>query len=108
MALVEFSLGAHLQGVQNERNTQMIKNTIIALVAAASLAGVAAPAYAAQSIVTDSSFDNNTIIARLHDQGVKATDVEEWGDLVRAYVVLEDGTQTMQFFSNDTLTPVSL
>lgn len=86
----------------------MSKNTIIALVTAASLAGIGAPAFAAQSLVNDSSFDNSTIIARLHDQGVKASAVEEWGDLVRAYVTLEDGTTTMQFFSNDTLTPVSL
>jgi hypothetical protein len=86
----------------------MANKTIIALVTAASLAGIAAPAFAAQSLVTDSSFDNATIIARLHDQGVKASSVEEWGDLVRAYVTLEDGTTTMQFFSNDTLTPVSL
>ena len=97
-----------MQSVQNERNTQIVKNTIIALVTAATLVGAASPAFAAQSLTSDSSFDNNTIISRLNDQGVKASAVEEWGDLVRAYVTLEDGTKTMQFFSNDTLTPVSL
>lgn len=90
----------------------MIKNTVIALVAAASLAGIAAPAFAdtgvPQSIVAESAFDNATVIARLKDKGVTASAVEEWGDMVRAYVTLEDGAKTMRFFTNDTLTPVSL
>lgn len=89
----------------------MIKNTIIALVAAASLAGVAAPAFAStEASITDNTpaFDADFVLVRLHDQGVKATNVEEWGDLVRAYVTQDDGTQVMKFFTTDTLTPVSL
>lgn len=90
----------------------MIKNTVVALIAAASLVGVAAPAFAdtgSPSIVSDYAFEDNALIARLKDKGVSATSVEQWGaDLVRAYVTLDDGTHAMQFFTNDTLTPVSL
>lgn len=89
----------------------MIKNTVVALVTAATLVGVAAPAFAdtTPSIVADYAFEDNALIARLKDKGVSATSVEQWGsDMLRAYVTLEDGTRTMQFFTNDTLTPVSL
>lgn len=78
----------------------MIKNTVIALVAAATLAGAAAPAFA-------EGFDSDLAVARLQDQGVNASDAEEWGDLVRAYVTNADGQTVMQFFTADTLTPVA-
>ena len=71
----------------------MIKKTIIALVAAASLAGVAAPAMA-DAFGDGSSemreFTADSILIRLQNQGVNATSVEEWGDLVRAFVTLDD------------------
>jgi hypothetical protein len=92
----------------------MIKNTIVALVAAASLGGLAVPAMAATSISTSApssesnAFDADFQLVRLHDKGINATSVETWGPLVRAFVTLEDGTQAMQFFTPDTLTPVSL
>ncbi len=91
----------------------MIKNSVIALVTAASLAGVAVPAFADSEIFGDGSpgtyeFVANSIVNRLQAQGVNATSVEEWGGLVRAYVELEDGRQTMQFFTPGLLEPVSL
>jgi hypothetical protein len=52
-------------------------------------------------------FTADSILVRLQQQGVNATGVEEWGDLVRAYVTLDDGRQVMQFFTAGSLQPVS-
>lgn len=89
----------------------MIKNTVIALVAAASIFGAAAPAMAGAFGDGDADsrqFVSEIILAGLHDKGVNATSVEEWGDLVRAFVVQADGTETMEFFTPVQLQPVSL
>jgi hypothetical protein len=48
------------------------------------------------------------ILSRLHDQGVNATSVEEWGGLVRAFVTQDDGRQVMQFYTPGTLQQVAL
>jgi hypothetical protein len=89
----------------------MIKTTVIALVAAVSLAGFAAPAFADTAFGDGSpemrEFAANSILSRLQQQGVNASSVEEWGDLVRAYVTLDDGSQVMQFFTAGSLQPVS-
>ena len=89
----------------------MIKNTLIAIVTATALLGAAAPAMA--GAFGDGDLDAHetiadTILANLQEQGVQATAVEEWGNLVRAYVIEADGTQTMQFFSPVTLQPVGI
>ena len=86
----------------------MIKNTVIALVTAASLAGVAVPAFADSDIFGNGSpesqaFIADSIVSRLQAQGINATSVEEWSGLVRAYVELEDGRQAMQLFTPDRL-----
>lgn len=101
----------------------MIKNTIIALVAAASVAGVAVPAFAASApeiSVTESDtafgtgsvemrdFIASSVLNRLQEKGINATAVEDWSGLIRAYVTLEDGTQTMQFFTPGSLEQVTL
>lgn len=92
----------------------MLKNTVIALVTAASVAGFAAPAFADNDGIFGAGspewqqFAADSIVSRLQDQGVNATAVEDWSGLVRAYVTLEDGTQVMQFFTPDTLEPVAL
>ena len=90
----------------------MIKNTLIALIAAAAMAGVAAPAMADTAFGDGSpemrEFVADSIVSRLQNQGVAATEVEEWGDLVRAYVTGADGTQTMQLFTAGSLQPVTL
>ena len=99
----------------------MIKNTVIALVAAASLAGLAAPAFAENDSgigledfngeeMDQSGYETaaQNILSRLHEQGVNATSVENWGGLVRAFVTLEDGRQVMQFFAPDSLKQVAL
>lgn len=91
----------------------MLKNTVIALVAAVAVAGAAAPAMAdTEGLFYGSSdwqqFQQDSIVARLQQQGVNATAVEEWSGLVRAYVTQSDGTQTMQFFAPGSLQPVEL
>lgn len=100
----------------------MVKNTIIALVAAASLAGIAVPAFAAPApapeVTADTAFGSgspemrdfiaDSVIAQLQEKGVNATAVEDWSGLIRAYVTLEDGSQTMQFFKPGSLEQVQL
>jgi hypothetical protein len=101
----------------------MVKNTVIALVAAASLAGIAVPAFAAPAPapeVTDidtafgggspemRDFIAESVLAQLQQKGVNATAVEDWSGLIRAYVTLEDGSQTMQFFKPGSLEQVQL
>ena len=88
----------------------MIKNTLIALVATAALAGVAAPAFAASSLSgnDNQNYDFDRALTELQSRGINATSVEGWtDDVVRAYIVGPDGHQTMAFFSSDTLTPVA-
>ena len=93
----------------------MIKTTIVALIAAASLVGVAAPAYADTTAGVFGYGDNDaqdwvadSVLTRLQQQGVNATSVDAWGGLVRAYVTQEDGKQVMQFYTPDSLTQVTL
>ena len=101
----------------------MVKNTIIALVAVASLAGIAAPAYAASEwdggyAENDTAFGSgstemrdfiaDSVLTQLQRNGVNATAVEDWSGLIRAYVTLEDGSQVMQFFQPGSLKQVEL
>lgn len=99
----------------------MIKKTVIALFAVATLAGAAAPAFAEANTAIglddfngeesdQSSYETaaQNILSRLRDQGVNASSVESWGGKVRAFVTLEDGRQVMQFFAPDTLQQVAL
>lgn len=91
----------------------MIKNSIIALVTVAALAGVAVPAYAEGDVFGDgsgemSAFVADSIVSRLQAQGVNATGVEEWGGLIRAFVILDDGSQAMQLYTPGLLEQVTL
>jgi hypothetical protein len=101
----------------------MIKNTIIALVAAASFAGAAAPAFASMEIVSEPTeintafgsgstemreFIANSVLTQLQQSGVKATAVEDWSGLIRAYVTLDDGSQVMKFYRPGSLAEVTL
>lgn len=95
----------------------MIKNTVIALLTAATLVGAAAPAFADTETGYDNAqnedvgsrnFASETLLNRLQQQGVNATAVENWGGLVRAYVTLEDGSQVMQLFVPGSLEQVAL
>lgn len=95
----------------------MIKNSILALTTAALVAGVALPSFAAPIPVEASDVDtsyltdkvaNDYTLLRLQEKGVKATAIEEWNGLIRAFVVQDDGTQAMQFFDADSLAPVQL
>lgn len=100
----------------------MVKNTVIALIAAASLAGVALPAFAAPAPVETNDIDTafgggsvemrdfiaNSVLSQLQQKGVNATAVEDWSGLIRAYVTLDDGSQVMQFFEPGSLKQVQL
>ncbi|MGV8832668.1 MAG: hypothetical protein ACOH2N_11895 [Devosia sp.] len=89
----------------------MIKNTLIALVTATALLGAAAPAMAgAFGDGAPEARDDTAayILTSLQHKGVDATSVEEWGDLVRAYVTQADGTESMQLFTPTLLQPVAL
>lgn len=48
-------------------------------------------------------FDVQTSLA---DRGVNTTNVERWGQAIRAVVTNRDGTQSIQFFDKDSLQPV--
>jgi len=89
----------------------MIKNTVIAILTAATLLGAAAPAFADTNASGDSYdiLDDNSdaILASLQAQGINASSVEDWGTLVRAYVTQADGSQVMQYFDANTLGPVT-
>ena len=91
----------------------MIKNTVLALVAAVAFAGAAAPAFAETNAFGDDSspemreFVADSVLVQLRRQGVNVSDVENWSGLIRAYVTLEDGSQTMQFFTPGSLQQVS-
>lgn len=94
----------------------MTKNAITALVTAALIAGVATPSFAATTATSDESdksyltdeVANDYKLIRLQEQGIKATSIDEWNGLLRAFVTLEDGKQAMRFFDPDTLAPVQL
>ncbi|MBE7733427.1 hypothetical protein [Devosia faecipullorum] len=95
----------------------MIKNSVIALVSAAALAGIAMPAMAVPPPAPvpgsadsgpASSFDADYVQYQLQAKGVNAISVEPWGSYVRAYVSGADGRVTMQFFHEDTLAPANL
>lgn len=88
----------------------MIKNSVVALLTAAALAGVAMPAMAAPAPIEESSndFDADYVQYQLEAQGVNAQRVEQWGSYVRAFVTGPDGRVTMQLFHADTLTPANI
>jgi hypothetical protein len=88
----------------------MIKNTVIALVTAAALAGVAAPAMASTSLLdsSDNDFDADYVLAQVQDKGINANAVEEWGDYVVATVTDETGKTTRIFLTPVTLDVVNL
>jgi len=90
----------------------MIKKALLALTL---VAAAAAPAFAN----TDAAFGNpnptddqlaftkTAILEELHQKGINATDVEDWGNLIRADVTLADGTSHVQLFQPGSLQPVS-
>ncbi|GHA20886.1 hypothetical protein GCM10007989_15050 [Devosia pacifica] len=91
----------------------MRKTILAALVATVGLTA-AAPAFAdtgrpfGEGSSDSREFAAYSILVRLQQSGVDATNVEEWGPLVRAYVRQDDGSTTMLFFEPDTLQQVTL
>jgi hypothetical protein len=103
--------GGHFRFVQTRKDhPPMIKNTVIALVTAAALAGVAAPAMASTSLLetSDNDFDAAYVLAQVQDKGINASAVEEWGDYVVATVTDETGKTTRIFLTPVTLDVVNL
>lgn len=84
---------------------------IVTLISAAALAAIAVPAMAAPSLENGDrgfGFEYQHKLAVLNEQGIKATSIEEWGDnVLRAFVVTDNGHQVMKFFDKDTLAPLS-
>ena len=91
----------------------MIKTTLAVLIAATALSA-AAPASADTNSVFGNGSDDmrdmlaDSVVLDLRAKGINATEVEEWGGLIRAFVTSENGTQTMQLFTPGTLTQVNL
>jgi hypothetical protein len=90
-----------------------MRNKLFALAAAVTVAGLAAPAFAASAVTNNDSdsdsgwtqFTQNAVLASLQQRGVNATDVEQWGSYLRAYVTLPDGSVQQQFFNPITFAP---
>ena len=92
----------------------MIKNKLIALAAAATVAGLAAPAFAPPGVISNNDTENGwsqftqySVLASLQQRGVDATSVEQWGPYLRAYVQNPDGTVQQKFFDPDTFAPAN-
>ena len=87
----------------------MIKTSLIALVAVASVSVAALPAYAESSVFgSDQDFAKDGVIAELKADGINVTSVEEWNGYVRAFVTTDDGRQIQRFFVPGTLEPASV
>jgi hypothetical protein len=87
----------------------MIKTSLIALVAVASVSLAALPAFAESSVFgSDQDFGKDGVIAELKADGVNVTSVEEWNGYIRAFVTLEDGSQAQRFFVPGTLEPAAI
>jgi hypothetical protein len=77
--------------------------TSLALAALLLAGAVSAPVLASD----DSSFDNDWYVTQLQHKGVDAVAAYEGQPgQIRAVVVTADGTQTFQYFDEDTLAPI--
>ena len=90
----------------------MLKKSLIAL-AAVVMAAAAAPAFASPDPVFGTSdidqltFAKTATINELKDRGVNATDVEAYGQYIKADVQLPNGRTAIEFFDPATLTQVN-
>lgn len=87
----------------------MIKTTLAALIA---VAAVSTPAFASMIIIEEPSnapyYSETDVLDRLQQRGIDATSIENWGQLIRAYVRQADGTEAQLFFKRDSLVQVML
>jgi len=97
----------------------MLKKSLIALSTVAVLAVGALPAFAATDLVFNVPQANDLgssqlnsakadVTTLLNQQGIKATDVDQWGGYIRADVQLPNGTHAVRFFEPGTLAPVNI
>src|SRR5687767_14449546 len=91
-----------VDGVQTERNIQMKALSIAALLAAASFAVVPAFASDDSETYTIHGYSELALESALHERGVDASHLEEWGGLIRGWVPNGNGGTTMQFFDAGT------
>ena len=84
----------------------MTKTSSLTLAAAAflTMAGLAAPALADDR--SDTPFNDDAVLATLHEQGINASNLQEWNGKIRATVTLADGSSTFEYFDAVTLKPV--
>ena len=88
----------------------MIKTSLIALAAVASVSLAALPAYADSEVFGsgDQDLAKASIVQQLKADGIDVNGVEEWGGYVRAYVTLDDGRQVQRFFEPGSLAPAAI
>ena len=77
--------------------------TLVVALSLPAAAFVASPANSDPKVFGRDKFDVQTSLV---DRGVNATNVERWGQAIRAVVTNRDGTQSVQFFDKDSLQPV--
>ena len=74
--------------------------TLVAALVAPGLVGVANAASGDDTVFGRDTF---ALERSLADRGIKATNLEEWGQVIVGTVKNADGTQSNQFFDKDTL-----
>ena len=88
----------------------MRKFTLTTAAVLVAVAGFSAPALAG-SLASDSdaelSFDRDLVLLQLQERGIDATEVSDWGQLIKATVTLADGSSAFRYFELDTLRPVT-
>ncbi|HHY49226.1 MAG TPA: hypothetical protein GYA10_05710 [Alphaproteobacteria bacterium] len=78
----------------------------LALLAAAAVTaiGLAVPAAASDETFT---FNEDAVLATLHERGINASSLAEWNGTIRATVTLADGSSRFEYFDANTLQPVN-
>ena len=96
--------GLPISRLSNQERDLQMKTTAFALVALLASTAVAAPVLAADSY----GFDASYYLTQLRYDGINAVDVDDYsGNRLRALVVLDDGSQVVQFFDKDTFQLIS-
>lgn len=88
----------------------MLKRSVLAITTIAALS-VAAPAFAQPTLMASNDihgYSESSMISRLETNGIQVTGVESWGRLVRADVILNDGSHAVQLYDPYTLKLVTL
>jgi hypothetical protein len=81
----------------------------LAIAAVATVAFTSTAAFADSYFTQDEVFGRSTFVTTtlLAEQGIKATSVEAWGDVIRVEAVDADGSVKLIFVDKDTLRPLA-